>query len=507
MDSKLILVKAVTLLYCESICRRISKRSDELAAEVINRLKVPERVSESSMGRHAIIGLRETLIWMSEHSDEEVFDFNALIQRVRLNADDDYSIINAFEDAEQYQNYSDEKLLEVCQYLRRELKDSINQWAIRDIIQKAHRELFYSRKNVDWKTYVQDLVADLERYSNGWTQDQHDFVMNLMQMSDKNSIKKVLEQARQEAQGQGGFCSGWQRMNKLFGRTGMLHRGEFVVVGALTHNYKSSLVQDLFRHFCVYNTPQETESGGKPTILYFSAEDEAREIIVRTYSALVENESGVRPDVSQLDTDEASEFITNRLTQNGWTIDMQRIDPGEFTYKDLFNYVLAYESTGHEIHAIAFDYLGLINRKGCHSNIGGEDIRTLFQIVRNFMSSRNILFITPHQLSQQAMDLKRSGAFNFLEEVAGKNYWDGSKRIANEVDLEIYLDLINYDGVTYLGVGRGKHRTSRAAQKKNTFFYLPLYSDFVAIPDDLNKEDRSLETLTSASVGVDLNWS
>lgn len=506
MDTKLILIKAITLLYCESICKRITKRSDELAFEVISRLKLPDKISETNVGRNAIVGLRETLLWMSEHSDEEVFDFNSLVQRVRMNADDDYATIHAFEDAEEYQDYDDDKLLKVCRSLRKELKDAINQWAIRDIIHKAHRQLFYSYKPIDWKKYVQDLVTDLESYSNGWTQDQQEFVLNLMNMSDKQSIKKVLEEARNETQGQGGFKSGWQRLNKMFGKSGLLHRGEFVIVGALTHNYKSGLVHDLFRHFCIYNDPVQTDETKKPTLLYFSTENSAREDMMRMYVALKGNTTGESIDVSQIELDEASDYVSERLTERGWEVQMQRVDPHNFTYTDLFNYVLHYESTGHEIHAIVFDYLSLINKKGCNGGVPGDDVRILMQKVRTFMSSRNILFITPHQLSQEAMGLKRSGVADFVGEVAGKNYWDASKRIANEADMEIFLDIVEHDKKSYLAICRGKHRTIRAAPKKHTKFYLPFDERFNFIPDDLESEDRSIDSLSAVGADEEIDW-
>lgn len=505
MDSKLVLVKIITLLYCEGICKRISHRSIGLAQDIISRLKLPEQVTETDSGRNVIVGLRETVMWMCDQPEDEPFDFNALLQRVRLNAGDDFTVFQAFEDVERYHDVDDETMMKLCSGLSGELKNFLHQWAIREIIHKAHRELFYNKKPLDWKKYVENLVADLEAYSNGWGKDQQDFVLTLMSMSDPESLKKVLEKAKEDTEGAGGFKSAWHAFNRMLGESQQMRRGMFVLIGGLTHCYKSGLCHDLFRHACLYNDPVQENSDRKPTILYFSSENRAEEDLIRMYVALKENETGVAVDVSQVDRDEAAGYVAEKLTSRGWNVDMIRIDPNAFTYQELYNTILRYEAAGCEIHAVFFDYLALINRKGCQSSMIGEDIRLLMQRVRTFMSARNILFVTPHQLSQEAMALKRAGVGNFTAEIAGKNYWDGSKRIANEADLEVYVDIVERDKRHYLAIHRGKHRTVKATPLKYRSFYLP-FQEVGYVPDDLNGEDTSLVSLTTAEAGMEIDF-
>lgn len=505
MDSKLVLIKIITLLYCESICKRISHRSTGLAQDIISRLKLPEQVTETDNGRNVIVGLRETVMWMCDQAENEEFDFNALLQRVRLNAGDDFTVFQAFEDVDRYHNVDDESLAKMCAGLHGELKNFLHQWAIREIIHKAHRELFYNKKPLDWRKYVENLVADLEAFSNGWGKTEQEFVLNLMSMSNPDSLKSVLEKAKEDTEGQGGFKSAWQAFNRMMGESGQMRRGMFVLVGGLTHCYKSGIVHDLFRHSCLYNDPVADNPDKKPTILYFSSENRAEEDLIRMYVALKENETKEAVDVSQIDRDEAAAYVAEKLTSRGWNVEMIRIDPNAFTYQELYDTVLRYESAGCEVHAIFFDYLALINRKGCQSSMIGEDIRLLMQRVRTFMSARNILFVTPHQLSQEAMALKRAGVGNFVAEIAGKNYWDGSKRIANEADLEIFVDIVERDKKHYLAVHRGKHRTVKATPLKYRSFYLP-FQEVGYVPDDIHTEDSSLESLTTAEAGMEIDF-
>jgi len=505
MDSKLVLVKIITLLYCEGISKRVSHRSVSLAQDIVSRLKLPEQVTETDSGRNVIVGLRETVMWMCDQPEDEPYDFNALLQRVRLNAGDDFTVFQAFEDVDRYHAVDDDTMMKLCNGLHGELKGFLHQWAIREIIHKAHRELFYNKKPLDWRKYTENLVADLEAYSNGWAKGQESFVLNLMKMSDPESLMKVLEKAKEDTEGAGGFRSGWAAFNRMLGESCQMRRGMFVLVGGLTHCYKSGLVHDLFRHACIHNDPIQEDADKKPTILYFSSENRAEEDLTRMYVALKENETGLVVDISQIDKVEAAAYVAEKLTARGWNVDMIRINPNEFTYQELYNIVLKYEAEGCEVHAIYFDYLALINRRGCQSSMIGEDIRLLMQRVRTFMSSRNILFITPHQLSQEAMALKRAGVGNFVAEIAGKNYWDASKRIANEADLEVYVDIVERDKRHYLAIHRGKHRTVKATPLKYRSFYIP-FQEAGYVPDDLHTTDSSLQSLTTAEAGMEIDF-
>lgn len=505
MDSKLVLIKIITLLYCEGVCKRVSNRSVDLARDIISRLKLPEQVTETDSGRGTIVGLRETVMWMCDQAETEPFDFNALLQRVRLNAGEDFTVFQAFEDVERYHDVDDDTLLKLCGGLSGELKNFLHQWAIREIIHKAHRELFYNKKPLDWRKYVENLVGDLEAYATIGGSDQESFILNIMSMSDPESLMSVLEKAKEDNEGTGGLKSGWQAFNRMMGESHQMRRGMFVLAGGLTHCYKSGLVHDLFRHACIYNDPIQEDTTRKPTILYFSSENRAEEDLIRMYVALKENETGVAVDVTQLDLTEAGPYVANKLTARGWNVDMIRIDPSAFTYQDLYNTILRYESHGCEVHAVYFDYVAMISRKGCQSSMIGEDIRQLMQRIRTFMSARNILFVTPHQLSQEAMALKRAGVGNFVTEIAGKNYWDGSKRIANEADLEIYVDIVERNKKHYLAIHRGKHRTVKATPLKYRFFYIP-FQEVGYVPDDINKEDSSLLSLSTAEAGMEIDF-
>lgn len=506
MDSKLILVKCITLAYCESLYNKDLKSTDIIVGAV-DKLKLPAQVSSSAINRSTVLGLRETLTAMLRDFSGEPINHDALLQQVRVNCGDDVSTFEALVPIGTYKDLPREDLLKVTRQLRNDIRVFLDQMAIKDTINKAHREVFYGKKQMDWDKFINGLLGDLETHTKGMSKKQHGYLLNAINMADPKSIADVLEKAKLDNEGIGGFKTGWQAVNRMLGDSETLRRGMFVLVGALTHNYKSGFTHDLFRHACLYNTPTPKDPTKKPAIIYFSSENRAEEDVIRMYVALKENETGVAVNVNTIDPVEASAYISRRLQETGFHVEMLRIDGNCFTYTDLFNFVVEYESAGYEIQAIFFDYLALIDSgTGSGHSMMGESTRALMQRVRTFMSARDILFVTPHQLSQEAMGLKRAGVNNFVAEIACKNYWDGSKRIANEADLEVFLDIVHRDGKFYLAVHRGKHRTVKATPMKLRHFYLP-FEEVGYVPDDINGDDRSLATLDNTSSLAGINWS
>lgn len=500
MDSKLTLIKCITLLYCESIVPHRAFRSIQLIKSVIDQLKIPVQIGEVDSTRNTVIGLRETVEWMMGESESEKYDIINLMQRVKLAVGDDSHIFEAFSMVSEYSNVSEEDLISVVKKSIAELKEFMSQQAIKEILDTAHRDVFYKGRGVDWNNFTNNLVVDLEEHMSSMSSDQKDFILDVMDMDNVAGLKEILEKAKDDVSGKGGFKTGWQAVNRMMGESEQFRRGMFVLVGALTHQYKSGFCHDLFRHFCIYNVPVLEDESKIPMMLYYSAENRAQEDLMRMYVALKENETGEAVNTSTVDEDEAAAYVAMRLQETGFKVKMIRLDASNFTYQDLCNEVLEYESQGYEIQCVVFDYLNLINKKGISaSTMGGEDVRMLMQKTRVFMSARDILFITPHQLSQQAMEKKREGAMNFLEEIAGKNYWDASKRIANEADLEIFLDRVKAANNWYLHVYRGKHRTVKATPSELHEFYLP-FADIGYVPEDINGPDVSMKTI--GGVGV-----
>ena len=217
----------------------------------------------------------------------------------------------------------------------------------------------------------------------------------------------------------------------------------------------------------LYNKPivtkEEVEAGKKPLLLRVSYEDSLVANLQFMYQFLQNqnNVSVTKRDFETLPAAEMSKYVLEKLTATGFHIKMMRVDPGQWTYSHLFNKIIELESQGYAVHLLMVDYLLMMPTTGCLPTAGiGSDKRELLRKVRNWCSSRNIAFMSPFQLSSEANQLLRNSVpdHQFLNEIAEKNFTDGSKTIGQELDCEIYIHSFTHKRKKYMAFRRGKHR-------------------------------------------------
>jgi hypothetical protein len=284
---------------------------------------------------------------------------------------------------------------------------------------------------------------------------------------------------------------GLQGFNRMWGKKRGARQGEFLIIGALPHMYKSGLCMDIFRWICLYNTPIRKDPKKQPLIVYCSFENDLPPNIMQLYKLLKEHETGITVDPKTIDVKEAFEYLKARLQATGYAVKMVHYDPTNYTYQDMFDQVIKWELEGYELHAFLCDYLNMMSLKGCdHSGATGGAIRDLYRRTRNFMSRRGIFFATPHQLSPGARQLVRNGSEeDFAKEVATKGYYDGCSKIDQEADIEIISHIVEVNGIKYLTLKRGKHRYN--VTPVSDTFVVYRFMEVGGIVDDINKPDTS----------------
>lgn len=110
--------------------------------------------------------------------------------------------------------------------------------------------------------------------------------------------------------------------------------------------------------------------------------------------------------------------------------------------------------------------------------------------------------MTPHQLSTGAKQLVREGhTSDFVKEIANKGYYAGSGQIDQEVDLEIYIHIVKFNGYSWLTVQRGKHRIPGITKAEDLFCVMK-FEDVGTIPDDINGPDRSTRKVGGGPIGT-----
>jgi hypothetical protein len=143
------------------------------------------------------------------------------------------------------------------------------------------------------------------------------------------------------------------------------------------------------------------------------------------------------------------------------------------------------------------DYATLLNTAGCTVGPAGTDKKDLLRRLRNFCAARNIIFITPLQLSSEAKMLLRNGIpeHDFVNQVAERGFYDGSKSIDQDLDCELFIHLFSHKRKKYLAVRRGKHRIPGIIPDEDKYFLLKFPGLNIPILPDVDGEDSSYSKL------------
>jgi hypothetical protein len=206
-------------------------------------------------------------------------------------------------------------------------------------------------------------------------------------------------------------------------------------------------------------------------------------------------------DFEKISVSDMREYIIAKLTLNGFYIKMMRVDPSQWTYSHVINKIIELEAQGYSVHLLMLDYITLLPTTGCTAGPIGSDKKDLLRRIRNFCSARNIAVVTPLQLSSEAKTLIRNGVpeHQFPNEVAEKGYYDGTKSIDQDIDLELFIHLFTHKRKKYLAVRRGKHRIPTVIDDEEKYFLLKFPGLNIPILEDILSEDSSFKTLPKDS--------
>jgi hypothetical protein len=246
-------------------------------------------------------------------------------------------------------------------------------------------------------------------------------------------------------------------------------------------------------------TPKELEEKRKPLLLRISFEDNLTNNLQFMYQYLKAS-VGIKvakKDFLTLTAKEMTEFIIGKLTSTGFHIKMMRVDPSQWTYASVVNKIIELEAEGYAVHLCMIDYLLKMPTTGCIQGAMGADKRDLVRRTRNFMSARNIMFISPFQLSSEAKQLLRNGIqeHQFVNEVAERGYYDGCKSIDQELDLEIFLHCFTHKRMKFLAFRRGKHRLPNDIPEEKKYCMYKFTDILTPVLHDLDGPDTSFVKL------------
>lgn len=497
MNNKLLLVKSVTLIYLQSKTGNHTISIKPLIQDIINRTRPADKALSNEYGESTIQQLRDTVIWMNSNDVGHEYNNSDLKQRFKIIAGDDDGLYNGLcsmlvdnaTDEQSHQLLSEFKLL----------NSEINKEKICQILKEVYSKISYQPETVEWETLLVDINNRLKPYEIKGNNDasNHPAKVGEIDFSKIDTINNAMSSAKNELSREGVIRTPFQGVNRMLGKHGGFRRGESVLVGALKHQNKSGFMYDIFVGTALFNFPYLKDPTKKPLNLRISFENKTEADVKGIYQRIYAFDTGKVIDPQNINVEEASGYVAERLSVNGWYNKTYHFTPSDYSYFDLFALFDQLEAEGYEIVICTIDYLNMMSKKGCNKGATGADVQDLYRRVKNECLRRSITFVTPHQLSSDAMRLLRTGQSNFVREVSDKSYWHECVSLGQEPDLEIIVHIEKVNGESYFTMHRGKHRDVYTAIENHYVVYK--FSDY-GLPYDINGLDQSRR-----SVGGDLN--
>lgn len=497
MNDKLLLVKGITLLYRESQLGGPNENSSVLVREIISKIKLPEVSLDMSHNREILSNLQRTALVMCEEPANHEYDKLDMLQRLKVDCLDDAELYSAFESGIGM-SLDENDLKRACINIRRSLISHQKEERATELINKAAYQLKFDRASVDIRQLTDQVVQELELLSLSADDERHPAIVCEVDFNDLDQLDNVFAEVQAADNGEGIMRTGFQGLNRML--DGGFRRGEEVVIGALQHKYKSGFSLSLFKQIAMYNKPYMLDPTKKPLLVHMSFENSVELNTQFMYASIFENATGQAAVLTGKSHRELSAYVNQELTVNGYHIKMMRVDPTQYSYKDICNKILQYEAEGYEIHVLMLDYLAMVPTTGCTQGAMGQDVRDLYRRMRNFTEPRKITLITPHQLSTEAKMQIREGRQDFVKTLVGGGYYDKCKTVDNEVDVELFIHIEIVNGVSYLTIQRGKHRKATITPLEHHYCVLQFH-EIGGLRDDINGPDSTRKKVGGGVIG------
>jgi len=448
------LLKIIAILYYNN---KSGEHNDNLTEEIneyLKNVKVDPRCMMGLDGTSNVAeSLRYTAEWMLNVTDAR-FDKELIISRLitNLQGNTDYiDSANILLNESLTEEESKKKVINLMLEIRFDKKKN----ELKTMIAKYNAIVNFNTDYWELKNIVVELMTKLEEIQ-AVGKDEVPGLVGEVDFTQVDFIEKALTKGVELNDVEGMLNTGNQYLNYTSG--GGLKRGYLINFGALTHHYKTGLLIDMSINIPKYNNPWMWNSIKKPLILRISFETTIDQDIITIYKKLYECEFKKKYEATEINIDEASNFLKEYFQQNGYTFRILNYNPNEFCIYDLFNVLNKYINAGYEIHAVICDYLELIT-DNTFAERKDTKITKTYEMVRNYCYPKGITFITGAQLDTKAQEKFNFNKITYLNEIVDGGYYRDCKSLHHKLDLEYLLCVVKHsNGNSYLGMAMGKNR-------------------------------------------------
>lgn len=481
LDNKVLLAKSITLLYREYLLGNTEDSSAELVRTAMKDVVVTDNAFGLNAEKKLIDGLKAIVFELIDNAKQE-FDGATIIQQVRISCETDENLYEAIKTAINAE-FNDSSLRKSIVILRRQLDTHFREKEIADEFRKASNKINFGRDEIgNLGEYVNEFWVKVEPLTM-MRKAKDPAILQSLVLGNNDEVRTAFREITARGSDTRIYRTLWNGFNEM--TQGGL-RVQTTMHHALPHRYKTGCNLTLFSQVLRANKPFTIIPNKIPCMVRISFEDETDNVMKFLFMQMKFSETGEEVKIEDYTSDYIVDYVTEKLEANGWKVLLIRVNPTEWSYKDVFNYIISLEAEGYAVEGLWLDYLGMLPTTGCIQGAQGEALRDMLRRFRNFCMAKGILFITPHQMSTDAKVLLRSQTTdaNFVKDVSNGGYSAGSKQLDNELDLEFYQHLAKHGKHTYLTIGRGKHRLPTIIEDEQKYFVLKFTHPHMPIPDD-----------------------
>lgn len=293
--------------------------------------------------------------------------------------------------------------------------------------------------------------------NNAADEDHSAGLVDRVSFSDPESMKAATIKHEQRTV-TGGIKLGLKGLNRMFGKEQRVALGESVVFNALSHHYKSGILQSIAAWSALYNIPP-AQDGLKPLILFISLENEAFQNFIWMTRKFYTHFTG--EDAATLTQDELVGWAHKKFSDNGVTLEILRYLPDQFGYEEVVMLCAHYRRLGYYVYAVIIDYMNSM-RKGADSKASGSAnhlaVKELYSKTCNYLKTIGATLFTAHQLNREAAKIANSGITDVVKRLTPEHLSD-SMDVQREVDTSVFMYIEkNHEGFPFLTFRRDKRR-------------------------------------------------
>jgi len=459
--------------------------ANRLIRRILSDVKMPTNIVGINSDSDVAEGLKDTLEWISGLELDKQLSSSDLVDRLRINTGFDNHYTETIADSIVRDEDSATIMMRI-EHCLSEIKAQLHTQELNRTVREIYREINRAGGHVDKEEFLTSAVEKFEDLKGSLLGDKIK-PQDSLDLSDAALVREKMQESVELVSGTGVLKTGLQGINDSTSFGGV-PRGFYVNIAALQHHYKTGQLLDIFRSLAMYNKPYMWDASKKPLIMRVSFENDLRQDIPKLYRDIVGMETGRKVPNKDINIEEASELLSNRLGQTGYKTEVAFFSPNDFTPDKLIALLMQRIEEGYEIHAVVVDYMELI-AKNVKAERLDQGIVNGIERVRGFCFPRGITCISAHQLSSEANDLSREVGRGFVRRVKTGNWYMNAKAVSTKFDIELFQHIVNVDGQAFLTMARGKVRSELepVAERRKVWAYP--FHEAGSIHDDVLKPE------------------